>query len=213
MRNKGFSLIEFLVAMGIGSIVLLMVSIILVRGTGLFRTQNDEVNMRNDYQIIRNQLDEAIMEAKILIVEEQGEDIIIYTGDINRNTRELVATNKTTEKVITYDKSENSIYISGTYADHLSEGNIISDMVTSFSIKLDDSSKRVEKDSTGKDVEYYVNPVRVNIRLKLEQEKSDVDYSYSVNLRNRLKEIVLYKTLDKNAILSSEPNVKSYKVK
>lgn len=213
MRNKGFSLIEFLVAMGIGSIVLLMVSIILVRGTGLFRTQNDEVNMRNDYQIIRNQLDEAIMEAKILIVEEQGEDIIIYTGDINRNTRELVATNKTTEKVITYDKSENSIYISGTYADHLSEGNIISDMVTGFSIKLDDCSKRVEKDSTGKDVEYYVNPVRVNIRLKLEQEKSDVDYSYSVNLRNRLKEIVLYKTLDKNAILSSEPNVKSYKVK
>ena len=59
MRNKGFSLIELVVALGIGSIVLLMVSVMLVRGTGLFRSENNEVNMRNDYQILRNQLDQT----------------------------------------------------------------------------------------------------------------------------------------------------------
>ena len=83
MNNKGFSLIELVIAMGISSIVLLMVSIMLVRGTSIYREENDDVNMRNDYQLIRNQLDQAIMEAKSLVIETQGNDIIIYTGDIN----------------------------------------------------------------------------------------------------------------------------------
>ena len=71
MKNKGFSLIELIVALAVGSIVLLMVGAMLVRGTSMFRTENDEVNMRNDYQVIRNQLDQTLMEAKTVIIEKQ----------------------------------------------------------------------------------------------------------------------------------------------
>ena len=113
MRNKGFSLIELVVALGIGSIVLLMVSVMLVRGTSLFRSENNEVNMRNDYQILRNQLDQTLMEAKTLIIEKQEvadqavDDIVIYTGEIDlesENRSFVLSGAQTTEKVIFYDE-------------------------------------------------------------------------------------------------------------
>ena len=224
MRDKGFSLIELVIAMGIGSIVLLMVSVMLVRGTNLFRAGNDDVNMRNDYQIVRNQIDEAIREAKMLIVEKQGEDIIIYTGEVNEGSREFTtsSTDRTTEKVIIYDKSEASLYVLGEYEEPSAtgagagkkwpEGNRICDIVKDFNVELDDSSKRVEKNSVGDDVVYYANPVRVNVTLALENKNSDVASTFSINMRNRLKSIVVYTTIGYDVLLNSgtivEYNVK-----
>ena len=206
MRNKGFSLIELVVALGIGSIVLLMVSVMLVRGTGLFRSENNEVNMRNDYQILRNQLDQTLMEAKTLIIEKQEvadqavDDIVIYTGEIDlesENRSFVLPGAQTTEKVIFYDVSENSLYIANSYdalynsaldEGKLSEGYKISDIVTDFSIDFisDETTTRTEIDRDGSTKTYYVNPVRVSITLALENgERNDVASSFTVNLRNR----------------------------
>ncbi len=224
MRDKGFSLIEFVIAMGIGSIVLLMVSVMLVRGTNLFRSGNDDVNMRNDYQIVRNQIDEAIMEAKMLIIEKQGEDIVIYTGEVDPGSRDFktAATARTTEKVIIYDKSEESIYILAEYEEPVAEGagtekkwpegNRICNIVKNFSVELDVSSQRTEKNDVGDDVIYYANPVRVNIALALENKNSDVASTFSVNMRNRLKGIAIYTTSNSGVLLSSGTKVE-YNVK
>lgn len=214
MKNKGFTLIELIVAMAIGSIVLLMVSVMLVRGTSIFRAENNEVNMRNDYQIVRNQIDQVIMEAKILIIEEQGEDIIIYTGEIDQTTREFVTplAERTTERIITYDKSEKCIYISGTYADHKIEGNRICDIVEDFTIGVSNEVKR-EINSTGAEEVYYLNPIRVDITLKLVNKKSDMNSVFAVNLRNRLKEVRIHQTLSDSQVLSPDTINSKYRVK
>lgn len=216
MKNKGFTLIELVVAMGVGSIVLLMVSVMLVRGTSLFHEENDEVNVRNDYQIIRNQLDQALMEAKVLIIEEQGndedKDIIIYTGELDKSTREFSAVSKTTEKIITYDIDKKTLYISSSYAEHKSEGNMISDTVEKFDIKLDPTCAKKET-VAGVEVTYYVNPLRVNITLELLHKKSDISSKYTVNLRNKIKETVKYITAGETELLNSATNVQVFKVK
>lgn len=217
MNNKGFSLIELIIAMAVGSIVLLLVATMLTRGTSLFREQNDEVNMRNDYQVLRNQLDQIIMEAKTLIVEKQGDDIIIYTGDVKKDSavREFTTAiaDRTTERVITYDKSENSIYISGQYSERLLKGNLISDMVADFDIELDDSSKKVELNAMGVEETYYVNPLRINITLELKEKDRDINSDFSLNLRNRITEIELYTTIDDTQLLNAAESVERYVVK
>jgi prepilin-type N-terminal cleavage/methylation domain-containing protein len=219
MKNKGFSLIELIVALAVGSIVLLMVGVMLVRGTSMFRTENDEVNMRNDYQIIRNQIDQVLMEAKMLTIEKQGNYLIIYTGQINPDTREFTTTSKTTERIITYDSNNDTLYISGTYADHVSEGNVISTMVEDFDISLDESSKRTV-DGGGTEEIYYVNPLKINISLPIANKKSTVDYDYTLSLRNRLKgkdaedkKIFFYETVSDEIELKEEFLVESYMVK
>ena len=204
MKNKGFTLIELIVAMAVGSIVLLMVSIMLVRGTNIFRSENDEVNMRNDYQIVRNQLDQAIMEATAISVEKRVvsgkvKEIIIYTGQIDPETRALVD-NKTTERVITYNVDDRSIYISGSYEHYKAEGNCICNMVENFDIELDKSSEKKDKDGKA----YYPNPIRINITLALKQKKSVINSSFSINLRNRLKDdYIVYITSGAGQKLSS----------
>lgn len=234
MRNKGFSLIELVVALGIGSIVLLMVSVMLVRGTGLFRSENNEVNMRNDYQILRNQLDQTLMEAKTLIIEKQEvadqavDDIVIYTGEIDlesENRSFVLSGAQTTEKVIFYDVSENSLYIANSYdalynsaldEGKLSEGYKISDIVTDFSIDFisDETTTRTEIDRDGSTKTYYVNPVRVSITLALENgERNDVASSFTVNLRNRLSHIATYKNVGGIKAKLSSQTVTEYNVK
>lgn len=232
MRNKGFSLVELVVAMGIGSLVLLMISIILVRGTNLFRAENNEVNMRNDYQIIRNQLDESIMEAKSLVIEsidipdEDEDDIVIYTGIIDTSIRErsfILDGAQTTEKVIYYDASDNSIYISASFVTlfdsvdtgNFVEGNKICDIVSDFKLEVvsDETTMRTEIDREGNETTYYLNPVRVNITLGLESKKSDVSSTYTVNLRNKIKEIAFYDNNSGIAVILDSQSATKYKVK
>ena len=222
MKNKGFTLIELIVAMAVGSIVLLMVSVMLVRGTSIFRAENDEVNMRNDYQVVRNQIDQVIMEAKTLIIERRTNgDILIYTGDIltgdiDKN-REFATSNITTERIITYSKGTKSIYISSSYVDHTSEGNRICDIVESFNIELAESSKVevMNDDGTAVKEVYYTNPLRVDITIGLTQKNSVMTSSFSVNMRNRLKGITMYTTDNGSLLLSelSDANVLKYDVK
>lgn len=221
MKNKGFTLIELVVAIAVGSIILLMVGVMLVRGTSIFRTENDEVNMRNDYQIVRNQIDQVLMEAKTLIIEErENGDLVIYTGDIITNkaekNRHFASSDITTERIIAYEKEKKSLYISGSYDACMVEGNRICNIVKSFDIELDDVSKREEIDSaTGKKTIYYVNPMRVNVTLNLAQKQSDMASSYSVNLRNKLTSITIYKVKNGGTLLSavSADNIQQYKVK
>ena len=232
MRNKGFSLVELVVAMGIGSLVLLMISIILVRGTNLFRAENNEVNMRNDYQIIRNQLDETIMEAKSLVVEyinipdEYDYDIVIYTGAIDTTIRErsfILDGPQTTEKVIDYDASENSIYIATSFeglfdsldSGNLLEGNKICDIVSEFDFDVvsDDTTMGVDIDIEGNEIEYYLNPIRATITLGLESKKSEVSSTYEVNLRNKIKELAFYDNYDGIVAVLDSQTVIKYKVK
>ena len=210
MNNKGFSLIELVVAMGIGSIVLLMISVMLVRGTSIFREENNDVNTRNDYQLIRNQLDQAIMEAKSLVIETQGSDIIIYTGEIGVD-REFTAANLSTERVITYDRNTKSLYISSTYDNHKAEGNIITDIVEDFKIEISNDTKTEVVD--GVETSYYVNPVRVDIELKLKNEKSSIASAFTINFRNRISKIAKYNTANGNEGLNAAITAEEYRVK
>ena len=43
MKNKGFSLIELLVAVAIAGIIVLMLSFMLVQSTNLFGDENDKI--------------------------------------------------------------------------------------------------------------------------------------------------------------------------
>ena len=174
------------------------------------------------------------MEAKTLIIEKQEvadqavDDIVIYTGEIDlesENRSFVLSGAQTTEKVIFYDVSENSLYIANSYdalynsaldEGKLSEGYKISDIVTDFSIDFisDETTTRTEIDRDGSTKKYYVNPVRVSITLALENgEKNDVASSFTVNLRNRLSHIATYKNVGGIKAKLSSQTVTEYNVK
>ncbi len=220
MDNKGFSLIELLVTIAISGIVLLMISFMLVQGTNLFKSENEEIDIQNEVQIVRNQLSEAIMGAKSLVIVDAGEDLVIYTGSVDESNNRLVAETSgaggvsavTTERIITYDKSEQKLYISSAYASATAEGNLLSEWVTDMNISIDDKCKKVS--GTGDDEEiYYVNPLSVKVDITLAYGKEESDVNIDVRVRNVLKELALYTTDAKETLLINGTGKQAYKVK
>lgn len=215
MKNKGFSLIELLVAVAIAGIIVLMLSFMLVQSTNLFGDENDKIGIRNDYQLVRSQIEQAIMEAKSLSVVRCGEDIMIYTGEVNDANNHLKAednSNVTTERVITFDKSEGKLYISSSYDKAVSEGNLICSTVTDFDIVFSKKCFRPAPEASTEE-EYYVNPLSVDIILEMSGKKSNLDSILSVRLRNVLKDVSIYTTDNREMLLVNATKVEPFKVK
>lgn len=214
MKNRGFSLIELLVAVAIAGIILLMLSIMLVQGTKMFSGESDEVNIRNDYQIVRNQIEETIMEAKEIVIVEAGEDLVIYTGNVDTANNHLTAEGSgvTTERIITFDKSEGKIYISSSYGQAVSEGNLLCSTVTEFGITISDKCMRDGSDNPELGL-YYVNPLSVDIVLKMAGQSNSVDSTMTVRVRNILEQVTIYETEKRDTLLVNATGVRSFKVK
>lgn len=220
MDNKGFSLIELLVTIAVSSIILLMISFMLVQGTKLFKSENEEIDIQNEVQIVRNQITEVIMEAKSIVIVEAGEDIVIYTGSVNDSNNCLVAETAgadgssavTTERIITYDRSEHKIYISSTHASAVAEGNMLSDCVVDMDISIND--KCMKHTGEGETQEkYYVNPLSVDLEFKLACGSEETDMNVSVRVRNILNEVIIYKTDGTDTLLINATGKQAYKVK
>lgn len=214
MNNKGFTLIELLVAVGISGIVLLMISFLLVSGTNMFKSENDDIDMQSELQIVRNQLSEAVMGAKSLVIVEAGEDIVIYTGSVTESDNRLADEDSiTTERIITYDSSEHRLYISSSYDSATAYGNLISEWVSDLDISINDKCQRTEGESGGETETYYVNPLSVDIHLRLTHGKYTSDDDLSVKVRNILKEIAIYKTDGIGTLLINAADKRTYRVK
>lgn len=254
MKNKGFTLIELLVAMAIGAVLLLMLSFMLVQGTKLFNTESDEINLKGDYQIVRNQIDELFMEAKTIVIvkNEAGQVLRIYTGNVDLETNEIksvpratsattqAATGETitaaegasesesettsslaplpteakpitTERILTYDAATKSLYISSTYASRTSEGNLLSNMVTSFDMKINpDCLVGQDPDVAGSG--HYENPVNVIVDLKMDGSQKNMNSEISVRVRNQLREVVIYTVENADTTLENATKVETIKV-
>lgn len=217
MKNKGFTLIELLVAMAIGSIILLMLSFMLVQGSNMFNSENDEINMRNDYQIVQNEIVQTIMEAKTIAVVRAGEDIVIYTGEVDTKTNKLVAESGTisTERIITYihdDDGEGKLYVSTSLGQATSEGNLFCNKVTEFDISFSDKCLKDNGKEGDEFEEYYVNPLEIDITLNLAGDSNDMASTVSVRARNILRQVSIYTVGNRNRLLANA-TVESYRVK
>lgn len=220
MDNKGFSLIELLVTIAVSGIVVLMISFMLVQGTNLFKNENEEIDIQNEVQIIRNQIAEVVMEAKTIVIVEAGEDIVIYTGSVNESNNYLIAETAgedgasavTTERIITYDRSEHKLYISSTQASAVAEGNMLSDCVVDMDISINDKCMRVTGEGETEE-KYYVNPLSVDLKFKLACGKEETDMNVNVRVRNILTEVIKYKTDGRETLLINRTEKQAYRVK
>ncbi len=221
-KNSGFSLIELLVTIAISSVVILMISFILVRGTTLFKGENEEIDIQSEMQIVRNQISETLMGAKSVVIVDAGEHLVIYTGPVVKESNKLKAepqnpgdvTNVTTERIITYDRTNHSVYISSTLNDAISEGSLISNYVTSMTVDIDEGCMRETKDGEGKVTEqYYVNPLSINVELVLSHGGKSSDIDMNVRVRNILTEVAKYKISERITTLNNADEQKVYSVK
>lgn len=214
-NNKGFSLIELLVAIGISGIVILMISFIMVQGTTLFKGENEVIDIQSEMQVVRNQISETLMGAKTIVVVKAKDGMVIYTGAVEGNSNELKAnidSTLSTERIITYVEGEdsNSLYISSSIVNATSEGNLISDCISDLKLEFDEGCAVF---GTGGNVINYLNPFSVNVGITIESGSHKSDIDMNVRVRNILKEVLVYNTESYTDVIETIENKERYQVK
>lgn len=82
LNNKGLTLLELMIAMAIASIVIGSITYFMATSTKSYRKANDEITLQIEAQTILNQLNELIIEAYNVKMNEPTKTLTIYRGDM-----------------------------------------------------------------------------------------------------------------------------------
>lgn len=212
LNNKGFSLVELLVALAISGIVIVMISLLIVNSSNMFNRENRNIDLQNEFQVVDGFLTETLMEAKTINIVDSTDGsstLTLYTGEKNgtslqpvtTETLEVVANTSapqvTTERIITFVPDKNSLYITKSYIADLTSGNRISNSVKQFKVSIDDSCKTYKNEhnsithETSLKHDGYANPIILNIQLNVSDGKTDKVEVVKITVRNQLNKVVV----------------------
>jgi prepilin-type N-terminal cleavage/methylation domain-containing protein len=82
LNNKGLTLVELMIAMAIATIVIGSITYFMATSIKSYRKANDEITLQLEAQTILNQLNELIIEAYNVKMNEATDIISIYRGDM-----------------------------------------------------------------------------------------------------------------------------------
>lgn len=169
LNNRGFTLVELLVALAIGGIVLAALAVLVSQGVSNYRRQTLTAQLQNDANITLNQMADNIMEADMLTLVKGSSTDMNYI--------------RVKEKVY-YIYRDGIIYQSET-AD-ISKGSVLCEHVTEFRVRMLKSG--IREDDAGRAAGLSKNiQVRIDIRLENMGESRQADRTTA--LRNRLNDI------------------------
>ena len=79
-NNKGFTLIEVLVALAVSSVVITIVIAFISQGSRFYKTQSNTINLQNELQETSNVITDALQEATYLKIASYNNALSVYTG-------------------------------------------------------------------------------------------------------------------------------------
>lgn len=191
--NKGFSLVELLIAIAISSIVLMALVMLITQAVRSYTKQTALAQIQSDADISLNQMSKNILEATEIKIEKLNNgDVTIYTNKVieKKNNVEVGI-----EWGYYYESSTQQLWYTNS---NKSEMSLVCDNVTSFDVRI--SKDSIDFDTaTIKSIDR--NPqIVISLGLQRMNEKRIVSRTFST--RNQLNDNI---TLGKS-ITSVEGN-------
>lgn len=203
-NNKGFSLVELMVSVGIMSIVILMVTAMMSNASRFFEKQTAQVELQNKAQVVTNYISEAFMEASGMyfnITDANNSGTYqLFTVDPTDATK---TTGKGIQRMLYYDYATTSLYIISFDSEEAipstvaHEGYLISDEITGFEVKFanaeahDDTTTAPADGSTPPKIKAVINPVKVTVVFTMAHNTASSKFEVTADCRNRLNEVVV----------------------
>lgn len=198
-QNKGASLVEVLVALGVSAIVFVIVGAFITNGTNFFNRQSRTIKLQNELMEVSNKINDNIMQATAIELYHNntanyGEGFKLYTGEVDPETGVFITGTKgSTAKLIQWDGMTNkNLYVLddlSLYTDDDKEPYKVGYMVTNVLISISDEC--VDLPSNG---EYYKQPLVFEIKITVSDGKSSKSDSKVVRLRNEIDKLVIDNT-------------------
>lgn len=213
INNKGVTLVELIVAVGISSILMTTITGMIVGATRYFEKQTTLVEIQNEAQIITNYLTEAVMEATAMdftVNDEKTEGTFkLYKEGSKDNQRVIYFYTDGTTPGSVYVANFKDDADPGSYAD---DAYLLSKEITEFVVELEKGEEVTEApttpagtpDPTAPTVaptEYVSNPIKVKIDFTIKRSKYSSKFSITADCRNHLDKVTIngteYETIEK----------------
>ena len=132
--NKGFSLVELLIAIAISSIVLMALVMLITQAVRSYTKQTALAQIQSDADISLNQMSKNILEATEIKIEKLNGDVTIYTNKVieKKNSTEVGI-----EWGYYYESATQQLWYINS---DKSEMSLVCDNVTSFDVRISKDS-------------------------------------------------------------------------
>ena len=196
LNNKGFSLVEMLIALTIGGIVLSALVVLIQSSVHNFTKQTAQAQLQSDADIALNQVENDIMEADMLIMYRSPDKNSGYDYYLTKYSN----TNKSRYYGYIWDKANKILYFSNDFYPlgdkPLDNVSVACEYVEDFSIKIDDkcvSAGDVEQPTTRvgetpkkEEGVILTSNIKVKAYIKLSKQNVSREVKREVSLRNSL---------------------------
>ncbi len=189
LNNKGFSLVEMLVALAVSGIVLATIIAFVSSGSRFYRKQSNSIDLQNELSDVSNIVSDTLMEATALEIIQSDTSLIIQTGEYEFQSGKYVfTTGKGTARLIYWNGS--SVYVIDSPSDlsledkELDEGYCYSKYVTNITAKLNEACKET---SISNDI--YKEPLIVDVTITVEANGESRSITKTTTLRNKINSL------------------------
>lgn len=172
--NKGFTLVELMVALAIGAIVTTACTVLLVQGINQFTVQTVSARIQEDAEVAMNNICDSIQEASAFT---------ILTASTSDSSFRSFSTGSGKP---TYSLDGNTIKL---------DGSPLCKNVKDFKVQLLSSDFTVDPLTNTVKVN---NPVRVKVSMKLELQNQVREVTRTVAIRNRLSTVSVNQPINKD---------------
>ena len=185
-QNKGFSLAELLVALAVGSVVILIIGAFITQGTRFFNRQSNSINLQNELQELSNVISDTLQEASYLDLNKTGgaeKAFSILTGkkDVVDGVTQFVSVTGT-ERDIEWEEGK-PLYIFDSVAGSEVDsedmaGYEYSNHITKIRVSIDDKCKL--------SANQFSQPLILKLEITVGYGKEERSASKTITLRNYL---------------------------
>lgn len=162
LNNKGLTLVELIIAMGIGTIIIASITYFMITSTKNYQRANVETTIQLESQTILNQFNELIMEAYNVKMDEEKKTLAIYCPNMTYYIKSQDNQLLLNKKQAGLSEIDNDSWI--LFGEYVKEFHVVDtgDNNDNRSILI---SFKVEKN----DLSYDVNNSMVTLRNKIKE--------------------------------------------
>ena len=197
-NNKGFSLVELLIALAVGGIVLSALTILIQNSVHNFTRQTVSAQLQSDADVALNQIENDIMEADMLVMYHSGSAASGYDYYLTKYSN----VNQSRYSGYVWDKAAKILYYSNDFYAleenplNVSNVSVACEHVEDFTVKLNSScvsEEEVEQPTASptdpsktRKVVVITPSIKVKADIHLSNQNVSREVSREISLRNSL---------------------------